>query len=371
MKVTCDREKLLAAFQFAAAVAPTRSPLPILQNVKLEAGADETILVGTDREIGIRVQVPGVEVHVPGKMLLPTDQFGSILREDTGATLSLEIEGDGIRVTGERTEYRLLSANPDEFPVVRPFHESAYLELPGRLLRELIRRTVFATDSESTRYALGGVLLEVHDQKMTAVGTDGRRLAVMEGPVQLHHDYRHQEGTVIVPAKAMQLIERSLTEGDAEVQLAASGNDLQVRTPRVTVFSRLVEGRFPKWRDVFPRREGSQRIELLTGVFHAAVRQAAIATSEESRGVDLQFGDGKVVLTARAAERGQSRVELPIAYDGPAVAIMLDPRFLGDFLKVLDAEQTFTLEVKDSESAAICSSADGYRYVIMPLARDR
>jgi DNA polymerase-3 subunit beta len=77
------------------------------------------------------------------------------------------------------------------------------------------------------------------------------------------------------------------------------------------------------------------------------------------------------VLSGRAAEVGQSRIELPIAYDGPSVAITLDPRYLTDFLKVLDAEKNITLEIKDAESAAVCTTDDGYAYVIMPLARDR
>jgi DNA polymerase-3 subunit beta len=110
---------------------------------------------------------------------------------------------------------------------------------------------------------------------------------------------------------------------------------------------------------------------LAVGPFYSAVRQAAIVTSEESRGVDFTFGEGKVVLAGRAAEHGQSRVEVPIAYDGQPLSISLDPRYVNDFLKVLDPEHTFTLEIKDAESAAVCSTDDGYGYVIMPLARDR
>jgi DNA polymerase-3 subunit beta len=122
---------------------------------------------------------------------------------------------------------------------------------------------------------------------------------------------------------------------------------------------------------VFPRRTDAVKIEMVVGPLYSAVRQAAIVTNEDSRGVDFNFGDGKLVLSGRAAEMGQSRIELPIAYDGAAIAITLDPRYVIDFLKVLDAEKTFTLELKDSESAAVCLTDDGYGYVIMPLARDR
>lgn len=371
MKVTCERDKLSAAFQLAAAVAPARSPKPILQNVKLEVGKDGAVLTATDLEVGVRTTVAGVTADAPGSALLSTQRFGQILRESGDAILKIETDGRSTIVRGERSEFRLPAENPDEFPAVAQFTEAGYLDVPARLLRELIRRTVFATDNESSRYALGGVLLEFAGGELTAVGTDGRRLAVMKGPANAVGGYKGGEGTTIVPTRAMQFIERSITDGDAEVQIASRGNDILVRTPRAVMYSRLVEGRFPKWRDVFPKREGSKKIPLVVGPVYQGVKQAAIVTSEESRGIDFTFGEGKLVLSGRAAETGQSRVELPIAYDGPNVTIALDPRYVGDFFRVLDTEKNFTLEIKDGDSAAIFSTDDGYGYVVMPLARDK
>ncbi|HEY2882543.1 MAG TPA: DNA polymerase III subunit beta, partial [Pirellulales bacterium] len=258
-----------------------------------------------------------------------------------------------------------------EFPNVVGFQEEKYHELAARLFREMVRRTVFATDNESSRYALGGVLLEMDGDKITAVGTDGRRLAKMEGPAHAVGGHQTANQTTIVPSRAMTLLERAVSDNDGEIQIAGRGNDVLIRSPRFTIYSRLVEGRFPKWRDVFPRRSDVVKTELSVGPVHAAVRQAAIVTSEETRGVDFTFEEGLLVLAGRAADVGQSHIELPITYSGPKITIALDPRFVSDFLRVLDAEKTFTLELKDSDSAAVCSTDDGYGYVIMPLARDR
>jgi DNA polymerase III subunit beta len=370
MKVTCDRESLLAAFQTAAAVVPTRSPKPILQNIKLEVSDKGAILLATDLEIGIRIHATGIQSQVPGSAILPLGRFGSILRESSDQVLHLESDGQATLVRGERSEFKLPAENPQEFPAVADFNESAYHELPARLLRELIKRTIFATDNESSRYALGGVLLEMGPEKITGVGTDGRRLAKMEVPARSVGGHQSGDSMTIVPSKAMQLIERALTDGDAEIQIAARANEVLVRSPRVTIYSRLVEGRFPKWRDVFPQRTQTSKIELTVGPLHSAVRQAAIVTSEESRGVDFNFQAGSLVLSGRVADVGQSRIELPIAYDGPPLSISLDPRYVSDFLKVLDPEKTITMELKDAESAAVCTTDDGYGYVIMPLARD-
>ena len=371
LKIACDREQLLQAFQTVASVAPSRSPKPILQNVKLEVVEQGVILSATDLEVGIRYLVGGVDVQSPGVAILSVSRFGSILRESTDETLHLESDGQGTTIRGERSQFRLSAEDPAEFPQVALFEEKNFHVVPARLLRELIRRTVFATDNESSRYALGGVKLEFSESELTAIGTDGRRLAKMAGPISTTGTAIDASQTTIIPTRAMQLIERAVAPTDTEVQVALKGNEILVHTPKATISARLLEGRFPDWKKVFPEQGGGVKLDLAVGGTHAAVRQAAIVTSEESRGVDFTFGDGMLVLSGKAAEVGQARVELPIGYDGEELTVTLDPRFIVDFLKVLDAEKTFTFEVKDAESAAVCSTDDGYGYVIMPLARDR
>jgi DNA polymerase-3 subunit beta len=352
-------------------VASTRSPKPILQNVKLEVHEDQAILLATDMEIGIRVNVAGLTTEVAGSALLSVVQFGSILRESTDESLSIETNGQSVTVRGQRSRFRLPSIDPLEFPHITEFTVESYHLLPARLMKELIRRTLFATDTESTRYALGGVLLETEDGKITAVATDGRRLAKMEGQAQVVGEPGHADVMTIVPSRSMQLIERSLGDGEGEVKIATRGNDFLVCSPKATIVSRLVEGRFPRWRDVMPHRPDSIQIDMTVGPLYAALRQAAIVTSGESRGVDFTLGDGSLVLSGLTADVGESHVELPIPYEGAPMTLTLDHRYVTDFLRVLDPERTFCLNVVDGDSAALLLTDDGYEYLIMPLARDR
>ena len=371
MKLTCVREKMLHAFQTTASVAPTRSPKPILLNVKVEATPQAAILMGTDLEIGIRMEAAGVTVEAPGSVVLPIARFGSILRESSDEKLVIESDGQKILVRGQWSEFQLPSENPDEFPNVTPFQEAKYHEMPARFFREIVRRTVFATDNESSRYALGGVLMELTPTGITAVATDGRRLARQEGPAKSVGDHKTGDNMTIIPTRAMQLLERALADNEENICLCARDNDVLVKSGQATIYSRLVEGRFPRWRDVFPRRDDMIKVELTVGPFYATVRQAAIVTSEQRRGVEFTFGEGKLVLAGHGAEYGESHVELPIAYDGSPIHVTLDPRYVADFLRVLDAEQTVAVQLRDSESAVVCSTDDGYGYVIMPLARDQ
>jgi DNA polymerase-3 subunit beta len=371
MKAVCEREKLLHAFQTAASVAPSRSPKPILQNLKLDVTAESAMLTGTDLEVGIRMEVQGFAIEQPGSIILPKDRFGRILSESSDEKLRLESEEGKTRVRGERSEFHLPSENPEEFPTVAVFEESKYHEMPARFFRELIRRTVFATDTESSRYALGGVLIEFTENGIVAVATDGRRLAKQEGPATSVGGHHQSDKMTIIPSRAMQLIERAIAGSEDNIQISARDNDLLLKVGKSSIYTRLVEGRFPKWRDVFPRRDGTTQVELAVGPFHAAVRQAAIVTSEEHRGVDFIFGAGKLVLSGHGAEMGESHIEMPISYTGDEIAVMLDPRYLMDFLRVLDPESTVTISIRDSESAVVCTTDDGYANVIMPLARDR
>ena len=370
MKIVCDREQLLSAFQTAALVAPARSPKPILRSVKFDVTDTNVVLMATDMEVGVRIEVAGMDIQEPGALVAPVTQLGSILRESSDERLRIEADPQRILIQGQRSQFVLPAQNPDEFPSVAGFDASSYHEVSAKLFRELIRRTLFATDVESSRYALGGVLLEFGPQQVTAVATDGRRLAKMEGAAQEVGSRDPEEGMTIVPSRAMQLMERALTDMEASVHIAARRNDVLVRGPQTTIYSRLVEGRFPRWRDVLPDRQTGSRIDVAVGPLYSALRQAAIVASDESRGIDFEFGEGTLILSGATAQIGQARVEFPIAYSGPPVKITLDHRFVSDFLRVLEPERSIVVDIQDGESAALFTTDDGYGYVVMPLARD-
>lgn len=372
MKINCQRDVLANAFALAASIAPTRSPKEILQNVKATAAGGKLTLMATDQEVGIRLELTeGIEIDQEGSALLPVQKTGAILRESSDERLSIDTDDSGILIKGSRSKFRLQGANPDEFPVVREFDEEKYHQIGTRTFREMLRRTAFATDSESSRYALGGVLLEMEETKVIAVGTDGRRLARMEGTGEPVGGHQTNGMTTIVPTRAIGLIERALSDKDETVDVASRGNDLMIRTPRAVIFSRLVEGRYPNWRQVFPQRSNAVQIDITVGPLFAALRQAAIVTDIDSRGVDFTFADGTLKLEAKTADLGESQIELPIAYDGESITLTMDHRYLADFCKVMDAESTFVMEIESSKAPALLQTDDGYGYVIMPMARER
>jgi DNA polymerase-3 subunit beta len=375
MRALCNREGLLTAFGLVSGVVPARSPKPILQNVKLIADADDgSVLMGTDLEVGIRHRVLGLRVERPGAVILPTSQVGSILRTSSPQTdpeLWIEAEDDRLVIRGVHSEFTLPVEDANLFPEVPDFTAASYHVVAAADLKRLIRRTIFATDVESTRYALGGVLVELTAESIAMVGTDGRRLARMSAPADAENSPAAPIGSPVIPVKALKMIERHLADDDPPVHLAIqSGAAVLMRTENAVIYSRLVEGRFPRYQDVFPTNI-EVKIPLEVGSLRVAVEQASIVTSEESRGVDFRFGSGLLKLTSQSADVGSSHVELPIAYDGKAVEITFDPRYLVDALKTLDDTAAITAELIDAKNAAVFKTDDHYTYVVMPLTRER
>ncbi len=316
--------------------------------------------MATDLEAGVRIEVDDVNIAKPGKALLPVQKMSNILRENGDERLTIELSEKSLDVAGTSSEFHLPVANADEYPTVAGFNEEAYFELPARAFRELVRRTVFATDTESTRYALGGVLLEINGDDITAVATDGRRLACMSTKGKSVNGYQTVGATTIVPAKTLTLLERSLGDGDELVHIAARTNDIVVRNAKCEIFSQLVEGRFPAWRQVIPKRENSTVIEAMSGMVASCLRQASIVADPDSRGVDFQFGNGSLVLKAATADIGTSRIEMPITYTGEPIGIMLDAKFVGEFFRVLDPDKLIHIDINSDKEPAVFKADDNY-----------
>jgi DNA polymerase-3 subunit beta len=365
--MVCHREGLLSACQLAGVAAATRDVKPILKNFKAIVEEGRCTLMATDLELGTRLEVRGVQVEEPGEAILPAARLTAILRESADEELHLEASPDACIVRGQSNEFEMPSEDPAEFPDVPAFSGDRYHEMAAGQLREMIRRTIFAVAAENPRYALTGILWELEGPSARLVATDGRRLAVVEGPAtaQGGHDTKGQ--TPVVPTKAMGLLERNLQDPDEVVRVCLKPNEALFKTERAMIYSRLVEGRYPPYREVFPKKQ-TVKLPLVVGSFHTAVRQAAIMTDDETKKVVFGFAPKKLTLQAKGSKTGRSKVELPLEYDGKAINISFDPKFVTDMLRVLNPEDTLMLELIDGNSVALFRAGEQYSYIVMPLS---
>lgn len=369
MKATFNRKSMLDAFATVSAVAPARSPKPILQNVKLAINDGEASLLGTDLEVGIRKSLIGVFAVDDGDAILSTARFGQILRASNDDELSLEIDDDKLIVKGGRSRFSLPSEDPALFPVQPDFDAANYMTLPGDALKRLIKRTSFAVDMDGGRYAIGGAFVEREPESVSFVCTDGRRLAKATTTAEWVGEV-DGSARCILPLKAMKLIDRAIVDGGDMVHFAVeTGTAAMFRTSDCVIYTRLVEGRFPAYRDVFPK-SSRFTVPLDVASFRSAIEQAAITASEESRGVAFRFTPDGVELTCEAADVGESRVELPLFGSvGEDVVISMDPRYVVECLRNLEPDAPLTVDLVDGQTAALFKSGESYSYVVMPLTR--
>jgi DNA polymerase-3 subunit beta len=371
VKATFDREALLQAANIVNSVVPSRSPRPILENLRLIVEENGARLQATDLEtIGLTMELRSVRVDEPGDVLIPAAQLVQMLRALTDEEVVLESGDSSVRISGEYSEYELPAEDPQLYPEVAGFEEGDSHQVQADALRRLIERVVFATAQESFRYAMNGVLWELDEEKVRLVATDGRRLAIADG-VAIRHGAHASQGSPVVPTRAMTILERNLGDPGEPVFVRLRQQDCLFRTSRLVLHARLVEGRFPPYREVIPKNV-TAKVTLTAGPLLAAVKQAAVvADPERGHGVDLTFQRNKLVLEASSQDRGgRAKVQLPIEYAGEKLEVRFNPRFLVEMLSVLDADQEVVFEYQGREKAAAFRAGSDYLYVVMPMARE-
>jgi DNA polymerase-3 subunit beta len=366
MKATCNREGLLSAFQLANVAVPTRDVKPILKNIKAIAGQDCCTLMATDLELGIRLDVRNLRVDQPGEGIFPAAKLLAILRESQDEELVIEANTDACTVRGEHVEFEMPSEDPANFPDLPTFEDDKHHSIAAGELREMIRRTVFATADDVGRYSMTGVLWELEEEQARLVATDGRRLALAIGPAKPHGGHVSKGMLPVVPTKAMTLLERNLTDDEQQVQIGLRPNEALFRAGHAVIYSRLVEGRFPDYRQVLPKKQ-TAKVALNVPAFTTAVRQAAIMTDDESKRVVFHFARNKLTLQAQGATTGRSKVEMPLEYDNKNLDISFNPAFLIDMLRVLPPDAELMVELIDGSSPALFRSGPHYMYLVMPL----
>jgi DNA polymerase-3 subunit beta len=169
----------------------------------------------------------------------------------------------------------------------------------------------------------------------------------------------------------MRLIDKAINDdGDLAHFAIKVGTSAMVRTSQATVYARLVEGRFPRYADVFPKT-CTLSVPIVAGAFRSAIDQAAVVTSDESRAVSFRFSKTGIELSSRSADIGESKVELPMEIDAEEdLVVDMDNRFAGEGIKSLDPESELAVDLVDSKSPVTFRLGDEFTYVVMPLTRD-
>ncbi len=331
--------------------------------------AEAVELCATDGEAALRLTVGSFAVEEPGATVVSAERLLGIVREMPDAEIRLEADDRYCVVRGAGSEFKIFVQPAADFPAIPTFEGEPNLTIDGRLLWRMINLTVYAAARETSRYAINGVLWEKSGKRLFLIATDGRRLARAGGMLL---EAGSEDFEAILPTKALIAFERifapSKERGEWTVEIKMTPNQVLLRTGERMLSTVLVEGSFPKYDDVIPK-ENDKQAQLNRLDLHAAIRQAALLTSDEARAVKLSFSGSQLVITAQSPEQGEARVELPVEFEGDPVEIGFNPLFVNDALKALGSDKVH-VELQESFRPGIIYGEDKqeFLYVVMPVS---
>jgi DNA polymerase-3 subunit beta len=360
IKFRVTKEKILAGLQNVQNVVSTRTTLPILSNVLVQAGTKGLDLTTTDLDVAVRCTVEA-EVTKAGGTTLPARKLFSILKEVPAADNEIEVDdNNAASIRCGSSFYKIMGLPEEEFPRF-PQAEGKSLKIDQGIMRDMLRKTAYAVSSDETRYVLNGVFMAFKGDKLTVVATDGRRLALVEREMEVP---KGMEAELILPSKAVGELQRLLSD-QGEAKLSVGENQIIFNLGGTTMASKLIEGTYPNFRQVIPA-EAKERVPLERETLLGALHRASILASEKSQSVKLNFGKNNLTITATTPEVGEAKETVAINYKGKEIAIAFNPQYMMDPLRNLDADEVF-IELTDELSPGVIKVNEPFLYVIMPM----
>ena len=361
VKFTTQREVLLKGIQNVQSVINTKSALPILANILIDAMDDSIILTTTDLDIGIISTLP-LKPNMTGSITIPAKKFFDIIKELPEGEVTLLLKKNNlVHIETLNCLFKIMGIPKDEYPQLPEFKNKDTLVLPQKKLKEMFSMTSFAVSHDETRYVLNGILFIIKPAYLRLVATDGRRLAVAEFKTQLP---KALERKFIIPTKTISELARLLQdEGDIKIFLGETQVAFDLGATKIV--SRLIEGEFPNYEQVIPK-EHKDKLGVSKEKFLAALRRVALFTNQDSMAVRIDLGKDKIVLSKSTPYIGEVREELEADYKGKEFSVGFNPAYIIDLLKNL-REETVSFELTDPEKPGTIRSGDEYVYVVLPM----
>ena len=365
MKFTISREALLKPLQLVAGVVERRQTLPVLSNILLVAEGNQLSLTGTDLEVEMVGKIELEQEVEPGSITVPAKKLMDICKSlPDHVDIELTLTGQKVTIKGGRSRFTLSTLPASEFPNVEDGPRNLEIPIEQNKLRRLIDRTSFAMAQQDVRYYLNGMLLELDNNQLRTVATDGHRLATCVCAVDQDLSVKQQ---VIVPRKGILELARLLEDSDTQAQLVIGANHIRVNTGDFIFTSKLVDGKFPDYERVIPRGGDKQIIADRTEL-REVLSRISILSNEKYRGVRLSLTDGYLQVMANNPEQEEAEETLAVDYRGAALEIGFNVNYILDVLSILPDEMV-RISLSDPNSSSLLEAVDSNDslYVIMPM----
>ena len=373
MKVSVLQENLAHGLGIVSRAVSPRSTLPVLANVLVATDEGRLRLSATNLELGITCWI-GAKIEEEGSTTVPARTFTDLVSTltDKQVAMSLNVRTQTLNIRSGASVTDLKCIDSQEFPPMPVADFSNGLQINVADFKEMIRQVVFAASSDEARPVLTGVLFNVQGNTVTLAAADGFRLSVRKAELS---SSAPKPLNAIIPARALSELARIATDGEQVVSMVipVGRNQVIFRMRDTELVSQLIDGAFPDYEQIIPRR-WQTRLVVSTSSFGKACRQAEIFAREGSHiaRLDIKSGSemmpGVLEVSGQSEETGSNQNQVDASIEGPSLLIAFNVRFLREVLDVIHTPNV-ALEVTSDTSPGVIRPVgeENFVHVIMPM----
>jgi DNA polymerase-3 subunit beta len=349
MKLSISKNELNDAIQQVAKAVSSRPAIPILGGIKIEVTHLGVTLTASDTDISIQSFLPVerdniVIAHVdkPGSVVLPAKFFVEIVKKLPSDQVMIEVNSTyQTIIRSGSTEIQMVGLDPEEFPVLPSVENNEVLQMPGDLLKAMIRQTVLAASTSEQTPVLTGVLWNLLEGEFKFVATDRHRLA--SRTVQVDTDPQYKFSNVVISAKTLIELSKLVPEQNALVDIVVEDNQVLFKLGNVLFHSRILDGTYPDTSKIIPQTFKTELVLDTKNVMDAIDRAYLMSREEKTNIVRLMtLEDGTIEISSSSTELGRVTEQLEAKeFNGEPLRIAFNSKYMLDVLKVIDSEQLF------------------------------
>ncbi len=364
MRFTVQREIFLKPLQQVVGVVERRQTLPVLSNLLVVIHAGTLSMTASDMEVEMiaRCAIDGGE---DGETTIPARKLFDLVRAlPDGSSIQVSEKEGKVTVQAGRSRFVLSSLPVDDFPSIEDLELVERIRISEASFLELIERTSFAMAQQDVRYYLNGLLIDLNEELLRCVATDGHRLALCEAVLPTRVETRRQ---IIIPRKGILELQRLLEGGDRELIFEIGRTHVRIQRDDVVFTSKLIDGRFPDYDAVIPI--GADKVvEVGRELLRSALQRAAILVNEKYRGVKIELSPNQLKVAAHNPEQEEAEEDIEATTTVEDIAVGFNVVYLLDALAVLRGER-IQINLRDANSSALLREVDNdrCRHVVMPL----
>jgi len=363
MKVIISRPQLLSLVSKVQNVVPSKPTLPIVANVLIEAIDDQVIISATDLTVSMRASCEA-EVQEEGAITLPAKRLFPLLRELISPTVEIHtLSPESAVVNSGSSHFKILGMHKNEFPTFPDLAQSCSFNIAPASMKELLSRACFAAAREEGRNVFNAVLMQIANQTVTFIGTDGKRLAKIHSTIDLPQNLTR---SCIIPLKTVEEMVRMLdTKVEMQARVIVMPDKIALEMPSMTLISKLLSGEFPDVSKVIPE-EKEHAIALHREELMALLRQVSLFTADSSSSVRFCFFNSELHIFATHGEVGEGTVNMPVNYSGEKLEIAFNPINFLDILRHIK-DETVKFNITNPYHPGLITDSSTAQFVIMPM----